>query len=62
MFRLSIVVGVAVLGISLLLTGSGLSQTETKDPVKTKGKLPQYWKSIALNDSQKEQLFSIQAS
>ena len=32
MFRLSIVLGVAVLGIGLLLADRGLSQTEKKDP------------------------------
>jgi hypothetical protein len=63
MFRLSVVLGVAVLGVGLLLADRGLSQTDKKDPpVKTKGTLPIYWKSLGLTEEQKKMVFTTHAT
>jgi Spy/CpxP family protein refolding chaperone len=55
MFRLSAVLGMAILGTALLV-GTGASQDTGKTPSKTKSYLPTGWKDLGLS---KEQGFEI---
>jgi hypothetical protein len=51
MVRTSALVGMAVLGLAILV-GTGTSQDAKKDPVKTKAYLPPGWKALGLTKEQ----------
>jgi len=63
MFRVSIAVGVAVVGLALLVADRGFSQQDKAEPApKVKGQLPTYWSKIGLSDEQKQKVYAARAS
>src|SRR5437660_338077 len=61
MLRLSSVVGMAVLGMAMLV-GTGASQDAKKDPTKTKAYLPPGWKELGLSKEQSFEISKIHAT
>jgi hypothetical protein len=58
MFRVSAVLGAAILGMACLV-GTSVSQDAKKDPPKTKGYLPPGWKALGLSKDQSSEISKI---
>jgi hypothetical protein len=56
--------GVAGVGLVLLLAGGGASAQDTKDPppVKVRGQLPQNWKKLGLSTDQTQKIYAIRGT
>jgi hypothetical protein len=63
MFRTSMAVGIAAIGLALLVADRGLSQQDKGEPAPAaKGQLPKYWNKIGLSDDQKQKLYAVHAT
>ena len=62
MLRATALLSGAGICLVLLLSGTGASGQDTKEPVvKERGQLPQGWKKIGLSDDQVQKIYAIQS-